>query len=203
MQIEKKYSEYVRAGLASRSFEHWRTKLKEDEYWQDDQREEWAPDQVEAYLQFLCERAYNTEEYTYTLLHDMQEKNVPRFLGEVILESSTKHNSDLDTSFNQHLDCPGIILQYIPGFPLTNLAEKAPQDKWQTICEEAIAIVHRVGDRGICNRDVKIRSFIVQEHSGWETSQVFMIDFGLCVFRSDAEDEREFREWQADQTRAQ
>lgn len=197
-QIEDQYYKYAHSGLALKSFELWSAKSDEDEYWEDEQRGEWDHAQVEAYLQFLCLRTYRMEKHAYDLLSDIQGKHIPRLLGEVILETSTEPNSDSD-SLSGSLDCPGILLQYIRGFPLTDLADNIPRTSWQYVCDEAIKKVHRIGDRGVCNRDINSRSFVVKGGTDTATSQVYMLDFGLCAFRSRAKDEREFRAWQADQ----
>ena len=47
-------------------------------------------------------------------------------------------------------------------------------------------------DRGICNKDVKVRNFIVRRDSETGAFKPVMIDFGLCELRSQAKDEREF-----------
>jgi hypothetical protein len=56
-----------------------------------------------------------------------------------------------------------------------------------------------IGDQGVCNRDVKTRSFIVCKDPGTGKWKVFMTDFGLCFFRSQAKSDREFNSWQADE----
>lgn len=197
-EIESEYNEFVYDGRASEFFDLCSAKFRDDdEYWVDDEhREMWNREQHEAYLQYLCRRTYNTESDAYSLLHDMQGKHVPRLFARLLLRSS-----DSSAAHEMYLDCPGILLEYIQGFPLTDLADNAPEKDWQYICEDAIRIVHLIGDRGICNRDVTTRSFIVREDPGPgpRTFKVFMTDFGLCVFRSQAKNDREFNEWQADE----
>ena len=44
------------------------------------------------------------------------------------------------------------MLEYVQGFHLTNLEEFAPKAAWQQICDEAIRIINRIGDRDIRKR---------------------------------------------------
>jgi hypothetical protein len=190
-QIEFEYSVFVRGGRASKFFDLCTAKYREYEYWPYEDREEWNMAEHEAHLQYLCHRTYQTETNAYKKMHDIQGKHVPRLFARPFLQSS---DSGLASKY---LDHPGILLEYIQGFPLTNLADETPMKNWQYVCEDAIRIVHMIGDRGICNKDVKTRSFIVCEDPGTEKFKVFMTDFGLCLFRSRAKNDREFNGWQA------
>lgn len=192
-QTEFRYREFVRDGRASEFFDLCTANFRGDKYWADEQRETWDEAQLEAYLQHLCCRTYGTEQDAYGKLHDIQGKHIPRLSARPSLQASSDAGSA-----NEHLDCPALLLEYIQGFPLTALAANAPEREWQSVCEDAIRVVHLIGDRGICNKDVKTRSFIVREDPVTKTFNVVMIDFGLCLFRARAESEREFNGWQAD-----
>lgn len=89
-------------------------------------------------------------------------------------------------------------MQYIEGFSLTDITRHAPRETWQSICEKAIRIVNIIGDREILNEDVKTRSFIVQGNPG-KKFKVFMTDFGLCYFRREYEDDKEWRRSKSNQ----
>ncbi len=193
-QIEADYQEFVRTGAATEFFNMCNADFHGDEYGAAEQDEEWSEAQEEAYLQYICLRTYKTERYAYEQLRDIQGKSVPRIFAYPFVQALPGTNSA-----HEYLDCPGLLMEYIQGFPLTNIADHAPKESWQYICEEAIRIVHEIGDRGICNRDVKTRSFIIRQATGTRKYQVFMTDFGHCSFRSQAKDDREFRSWQADQ----
>ncbi|KAE8337609.1 hypothetical protein BDV24DRAFT_139881 [Aspergillus arachidicola] len=65
-------------------------------------------------------------------------------------------------------------------------------------CEQAICIVHHIGDRGILNEDVKTRSFTIQNNSEG-MFKMLMLDFALCDFRRDYKSEEEWWEWKATQ----
>jgi hypothetical protein len=191
-EIESEYSEFVRDGRASEFFERCTTKFREDEYWADEEDMNWTKAQREAYLQYACHRIYKTEKEAYKNLHDIQGKHIPRLLARPFLPLSDSGIA------NKYLDCPGLLLDYIQGFPLTDLADEAPKEDWQYVCEDAVRVVNLIGDRGVCNQDVKTRSFIVSKDPSTGKLKVFMIDFGLCMFRSQAKSDREFNAWQAD-----
>lgn len=54
----------------------------------------------------------------------------------------------------------------------------APMECWQSICEDAIRIVHLIGDRGILNEGDKPRNCLL--HRNMDNGfKVFMID--ICV----------------------
>jgi hypothetical protein len=190
-EIESEYSEFVRDGHVSEFFDQCTSKFREYEYWADKEHVKWTRAQHEAYLQYACHRIYKTEKEAYKNLHDIQGKHIPRLHARPCLQLS---DSGLP---NKYLDCPGLLLDYIQGFPLTFLADEAPKEDWQYVCEDAIRVVNLIGDRGVCNRDVKTRSFIVSKYPSTGMLKVFMIDFGLCLFRSQAKSDREFNMWQA------
>lgn len=97
---------------------------------------------------------------------------------------------------SEYTDIPGILLQYIEGFPLTDIEEYTPRESWQAICEDAIRVINRIGDLGILNEDVKPRSFIVREDAG-NRFKVTMIDFALCKFRQDYKDVYDWDKWKS------
>ncbi|KAJ6149607.1 hypothetical protein N7471_000806 [Penicillium samsonianum] len=155
----------------------------------------WNSSQEETYLHDFMQALYETETQAYNTLADMQGNDIPRLFSCVTVPTSTTAQNTL---LSEYSDIPGILLQYIEGFPLTDIATCAPRDSWQSICEDAIRIVNLVGDRGILNEDVKTRSFIVQSRPE-NQFHVFMIDFALCNFREEYQDETEWEEWKARQ----
>lgn len=86
----------------------------------------------------------------YDILKDIQGKTIPQLFASVTITSCSSPQGS-----NEYLDLPGILLQYINGFPLTAVAAHAPKETWQSLCEEAIQIVHLMNDRGTLNQDVK------------------------------------------------
>jgi hypothetical protein len=190
-ELESIYQEFAETGCASGFFDFCPAKNREDEYWRDDHsgKSKWTVPHQEAYLQFLCHHTYLDEKEAYSHLRDMQGKFVPHVFAHPWLQSSD--------SPNKYLDCPGILMDYIQGYPLTDIAERAPKEDWQYICDEAIQIIQLVSVRGILNRDISVRNCIVHQEPGMKKPKVFMIDFGLCYFRNRFKTAREFRELQA------
>ena len=80
---------------------------------------------------------------------------------------------------------------------MNDLVTHAPRETWQYICEDAIRIVNVIGDRDIRNEDVKPRNFIIRWEPVEGKFKAFMIDFALCEFRREDQDERDWREWKA------
>jgi hypothetical protein len=159
------------------------------------QGETWNTSQDEAYLHDHLSDLYKTEVQVYDTLGDMQGNDVPQLLACVIMPGFSL--TELDP-VSQYIGVPGILLQYIEGFPLTDIADHTPRERWQSICEEAIQILHRIGDRGILNEDVKTRSFIVKKDPRAESGyKVVMIDFALCNFRKDYADDDDWSESKA------
>ncbi|CAG7925012.1 unnamed protein product [Penicillium olsonii] len=188
--IEKEYHQFVVDGGAS----HFITEINNNgEVAQ--QGETWNSSQDEAYLHDHLSDLYETEVRVYEASKDMQGTDIPQVIAHVKLPVSSLVEMKPDS---RYVDVCGILLQYIEGFPLTDLANHTPRDCWQSICEEAIQILDRMGDRGILNEDVRTRSFIVKNNvlaqSGYK---VVMIDFALCNFREDYADEVEWSEEKA------
>ena len=97
-----------------------------------------------------------------------------------------------------------MLLQYVPGFTLPEmpvLMQGALLHVFQDIVDQAVRIVHMLGDGGILNADVRPDNFIVS--SGGDSSnttqekKVFMIDFGQSQLRRPDEDDHEWgrAEW--------
>ncbi|KAE8139950.1 hypothetical protein BDV38DRAFT_269375 [Aspergillus pseudotamarii] len=173
--IERQYHDFVHDGCALEFI----TRLNTDSKMAEEAGDTWNDPQNEAYLhdhmQDLCE----AEVEVYQTLKDIQGKDIPQLFAYLTVPSSS---SSQELSVNTYIDVPGVLLQCMDGFLLTDIAAHAPQEVWQSVCDDAIQIVNLIGDRGILNEDVKTRNLIVQENSG-RKFKVFMIDFALCNFR--------------------
>ncbi|KAJ6035967.1 hypothetical protein N7540_000246 [Penicillium herquei] len=155
--------------------------------------EPWNKLQEEAYLHDHLLDLYKTEVKVYNLLRDLQGKEIPDLFSTVLIPGF-----DPDVLEPVTGGFPGIILKHIEGFPLTNIADHAPKETWQSICDDAIRILHLMGDRGILNEDVKTRSFIVNLDSEQPKQfKMTMIDLALCKFREEYKDEQEWSESKA------
>lgn len=93
-------------------------------------------------------------------------------------------------SYIQHIDSAikFLLLEYI-GFPLTDIADDAPSESWQIICEDPIRIINLIDDLGILNENFRTRGFIVHENIDAKNGfKVIMADFALCTFCQEYKD---------------
>lgn len=186
IDVEKNYHQVVRDGGA----ENFIAALNSEG---DQPEEPWDGPQEEAYLHDRLIDLYKTEVKVYKALKDLQGKEIPDLLATVLIPGF-----DPDVPEPVTRGFPGILLQCIEGFPLTEIADHAPKEIWQSVCDDAIRILHSMGDWGVLNEDVKTRSFIVSLHPTQQSGfKVTMIDFALCKFREEYKDEQEWSESKA------
>jgi hypothetical protein len=85
------------------------------------------------------------------------------------------------------LEVNGLLLEYISGFTLRDIATHAPEGNWQAICDDAISIIHRIDDLGVLNKDVRIDNVLVRHLTNKETEEAMFkavfIDFALSEVR--------------------
>jgi tRNA A-37 threonylcarbamoyl transferase component Bud32 len=186
-QIEQEYQKFILDGGAS----DFITKLRSNSNLAETEGEYWCDVEYEAYLYDQMQKFYDTETKVYQRIKDMQGRDVPRLIARITV------SPDSPSPTQKCLDCSGILLELIEGFPLGDIVVHAPRETWQGICEEAIYIVNTIGDRDIRNQDVKTRNFIVRRDPVEEKFKVFMIDFALCEFRREDQDEEDWRMWKA------
>ncbi|RJE17669.1 hypothetical protein PHISCL_09994 [Aspergillus sclerotialis] len=187
-EIEQQYYNFIVDGGASEFI----TKLNSDSKLAEEEGDTWNDSQNEAFIHDYMQDLYETEVEAYNTMKDMQGKDIPQLFARITVSIYSSE----DVSVNKYINIPGILLQYNDGFPLTDIAKHAPRETWQSVCEEAIQIVHQIGYRGILNEDVKTRSFIVHENPGGKL-KVFMVDFVLCHFRREYQDETDWWKWKA------
>ena len=149
----------------------------------------------ETYLHYLMQKSYKTECEVYNTLKHLEGKRIPRLL--CTLEFPAVPGS-APLSIEKHTAIPGIFMQHLDGFTLSNLSVYAPRTDWQAICDLAFDTVNRMTDEGILNVDIKTRNFIV--HNDRQCGfKVFMVDFGLCHFRQECSDDDDWWHWKATQ----
>ena len=115
---------------------------------------------------------------------------IPRIFARLSVQTNPLDEPD------EFLEVRGFLMEYIEGFTLDEIIDQAPRETWQGICDEAISIVHRVSSYGICNRQIRPRSFVVRHEDG--NYKVFMMDFGLVRFRMNALEPGDWELLQAD-----
>ncbi|KAF9890224.1 hypothetical protein FE257_006136 [Aspergillus nanangensis] len=183
---EREYLQFIKDGKAPAFLD----RLRSDKNIVSEEGDGWSIAQNEAFLHHNMQHLYNTETEVYETLKDVQGTDTPRLLAsfKVSLPGLSCHYTEIN----------GIFLQYIRGFPLNDLGKQAPPVAWQSTCEQALRLVHVLTEYGILNKDVKTRNFIVQQVTEDKQAprfHVFMIDFALCRFRREYENENEW--WRA------
>lgn len=179
-QVETQYQQFVRCGDASTFI----PKLRSDTNCLDREGETWDAAQNESFLDYEMWSLYETETGVYRRAHSLQGQEIPRLFLHVRLTSPG-------------FECPGILLQLVPGFSLADMVHHASNEHWQHIGEEAIRIVHAIGNLGILNKDVQRRSFLVNWDQLTNKFKVVMIDFALATFRDDVKSELGWRKLKA------
>jgi serine/threonine protein kinase len=140
---------------------------------------------------------YSTEKRAYGLMSDLQGICVPKILGDVVLDQpyalrELEDGEEADEMDERITPIPGLLMQYVEGFHLTDLHKHLPSKHWQSILDSAVQTIGKIQDSGILNDDVNTRSFIVDP-----THHVVMIDYGLVRFREDFKTQRDWARSQA------
>lgn len=189
-EIEEEYRSFVHDEQMEPFMDEVRRQCPVDRYYLTDNWPEWSRAQQEAYLWHILDDSYHQEKKSYEMMQDIQGVHIPRIFSCVSVQTNPQGEA------NEFLEIPGFLMQYIEGFTLEYIKE-APPEAWQGICDEAISIVHKVRDYGILNRHVRPRSFVVKQEDG--KYKVFMLDFGMVRFRTNAWGEGQWKHWQADE----
>ena len=177
----RRYIEFVQSG-GVRNFLH---DPRHVEDFQEETEDDWDDAQNEVFLAELL-KYYMAEAATYNALRDHQGSLIPRLFAEVNLDLTPPNAHDEGIQPEELFQVKGILIQYIEGFTLSALPDHAPQSSWQNIVDQAVSIVHVLGDNNIMNQDVRPDNFMISL-KGNGRYQVFMIDFGLCRFRGQDE----------------
>lgn len=184
--LEQQYHQFILDGGASKLIDD----INDDVIDPAEDGDSWNDVQTEAYAHNHLNAFYQTEVRVYNALKDIQGRFVPQVFACVTLPSSATRPEPV----SEYTDVPGILMEYIEGFSLSELGARAPKEAWQTVGDTAIYIVNNIMDRGILNKDVKERNFVVDPENNF---QVRMIDFALCDFREEYEDEAAWKRAQA------
>lgn len=209
-ELEKDYQDFVESGDAEEFFSYWDAEQARDYDWMAcyiNNFNKWSVAKREAYLQWKSIDSYETEKTAYEDMSDLQGLDIPNVFGEVLLKQPadfqgqggsdaaevTQDASTFTTTSDNETNpdivkIPGILMQYVDGFLLSELHKHPPPDNWQSIADRALEILNRVQQCGIFNSDAAVRSFVVDP----VTYQVMMIDFGMVTFREAINDDKEW-----------
>lgn len=160
--------------------------------------EKWNAAEKEAFLYTRCLRLYNCETTAYHALEALQGVDIPALYTNVQLQAGpVRVGPD-----GQSLQVNGLLLEEVKGFSLRDVAAHAPELSWSDICEQAIAIIHKIDECEIINEDVRIDNVLVRKSPTNQeadeqsfTYKAVLIDFALAWVRSALQPQPTDREW--------
>lgn len=150
--------------------------------------EEWSLGEDECYVGEWCKHDYDTETKAYNKLRDLQGSVIPRLICEVAIQTQPPCVADPVLA-----EIPGLLLEYIPGVTLNELAEKTPRESWQSIADSAVSAVNAISDHEILNRDVQLRNIMARPCAASDFGyRAVVIDFGRTRFRGEDESDEDW-----------
>ncbi|KID83340.1 Protein kinase-like domain protein [Metarhizium guizhouense ARSEF 977] len=208
-QAEAAWQDCVRSGLAKRLLEDFRNEEdsvrrarfqkdvdeegseeeddddedKDDDEDDDDNENDLA--EWEAIIYHAAQTNYENEVRAYSQLKPLQGRCTPRFI-ESVIDSSPESPADLPVEYFQ---VPGILLEYLFGFPLSELTTRIPNQPflWDKIVQGAIDVVGEVNRAGVVHHDCQPRNMMVSQIDD-DAFRLYLIDFAQCAFRADYKD---------------
>jgi hypothetical protein len=158
---QKSYQDFAQSGTAPAFISN----LLGDEY---EKLERMSTGEREACVFARTLQLHKTEVTAYSALETLQGDAVPQFIADVIITSDS-------TSTSFYLQTPGILLEYINGFPLSQMCIKTPENAWGEICPKVIQKLHQISSLGILNEDVRTGNVLLQPLG--DSYRVVFIDF--------------------------
>ncbi|CAG9977244.1 unnamed protein product [Clonostachys byssicola] len=156
--------------------------------------DDWDSPMQEAHFSLTCARMKETEARIYDYLGDLQGIHIPTFYADVQIASKPVAGEQIHRNLAKYLDVGAILIEYIPGFLLSDMVTESPEPAWPGICDQAIQVVHKIIGHHFVNTDMQTRNVIVRR-DGEENYQVFYIDFGLCDFRDPLDSDEVWMEY--------
>lgn len=158
--------------------------------------EGWSAAENEAYLHNLCNDLYATEVQAYTVLGDLQGKQIPKLYSSATVPlgcSSQRVKSNHEAQAQGFFTIKGLLLEHVPGPTMTEMMNTIPRHSWQQVVDQAVHIVHLYSQLHVLNKDVRCSNFVVNETvpDGHE-HRVVMLDFALCEFKSPNQSEHDW-----------
>ncbi|KAF4988841.1 hypothetical protein FGRMN_9515 [Fusarium graminum] len=157
-------------------------------YYYEEDSDDPLPDGVarfEAALWYEANQYFKNETKAYGLLQESQGKSVPRMYAHVRLTPpSIDSSATKDPDSEDYLLVHGVLMEFIPGFNLMDLAKFLPTadlSEWSAIAQHAVDAVHDINKRGIILLDSGPRNAMVDE----STKNPFIIDLAQCYFKDE------------------
>ena len=155
----------------------------------DESQEDWPTAKIETFLYAKCLEMYRAEAAAYWRLSPLEGREVPEFLAQVSLQTPTSPVQYKPPPTTHFFTVMGILLEFIDGYKLSNVATHAAREDWDMICWEAVRVVRLVDDYEILNNDVRPGNVLVCHRlipGSWTNMyRVVMLDFGLSKLRSE------------------
>ncbi|KAI0965085.1 hypothetical protein F4678DRAFT_485586 [Xylaria arbuscula] len=172
------------------------TEEEEEEEKRKPEHERLAKEEARFYLE--QRKCYNNEVRVYDRLKNLQGRGIPQFLATVTFRMPFAP-SDLEPSY---FHVPGILIQKIDGFNLTNLVTEMPNgppEIWTDIIQKAVDLAVEINRAGVLDEDSQPRNALVTRRAD-NTFQVYRIDFGQAELESDVVFRRDddpdiFKKW--------
>lgn len=193
--LQVAYLEYIRTGDASKYLSRLCNELDSDtERSLDEHPMAHFLAEEEVFLQDYCLGLYEKELSTYKRLQNLQGTEIPQLLTSVTYLPCTPEGGgeDIPPVFTE---VKGILIELISGFPLAELADNAPRESWQMICNQAVRIVHQLSDHDILNEDTAVENVIVSpcgNNAEGNAYRLVMLDFAECRFRQEDDSDEEW-----------
>ncbi|KAL2204470.1 hypothetical protein CC79DRAFT_1132939 [Sarocladium strictum] len=151
-------------------------------------KDPWAVAEREVAITTDMERFAKAEVETYEIFKEHQGSLIPQFYTAVTL--STVVGEDLGLS-PELFDFSGILIEYIDGFCMTDLALHVPESQWPSMVDRAGEVVSTVINTGsVVNTDVRPENALVCRDDKYDGGWRFvMIDFAMCKTREDETDD--------------
>jgi serine/threonine protein kinase len=185
---EDEFSRFVRGGFMPQFLEGY----EQSGPWDSWAYGEWDVAKREAYFYARSIQSHEVELEIYDRLADIQGIHVPTIFADVRL--APQHGTTgKDESLTQYTEVRAILMEYIPGFPLSGIVTEVPESDWAPICDQAIDVIMRITDNDFINFDIKPRNIIVRRSEA-DSYQVFYLDFGECGFRDPSDSDEMWRE---------
>jgi serine/threonine protein kinase len=185
--VERQLLEFSRSGKAAAFLENWRA--DPSFCFGDDDETPWGVPETETALSERMREIWQTEIEVYKRLAEHQGRRIPKLFAVVTFHISPEDEDIKPPSSSEVFDIPGIIIEYIDGFRLSDLAENTDSSEWNRLVNTAVDVTGEIlNDSDVLNEDVRPDNMMVCRDRTWEGGyRLCMIDFGVCRFRGEDE----------------
>ncbi|PWY91731.1 hypothetical protein BO94DRAFT_622557 [Aspergillus sclerotioniger CBS 115572] len=182
--IEVGFRDFIRDRDSSVYFESPSTEVLDGEV-----SERWCIGRREARFNAVMQKYYTTELETYHKVKDLQGRYIPGCFGTVHLPWEVQGKPGYPLRWS----CPGLLVQYITGFPLERLAYYMPRQGWQSVCEDAAQVEKILKDRGLQDLDTNPKNFVVWPENPRGPFKVMMLNLVRRNIPKNGTDDLEMR----------